>query len=112
MNITDQPVIIANLTEAEASDVYHFFHTKFSWAGHHFDTSDIESAWQYQQEEYNEGLVAGGEAPIRDITDEDIEHLTHTRDWLKYLSYRMCEDGGELVQEMVEEYINNLGAQQ
>ena len=103
MNITDQPVIIANLTEAEASDVYHFFHSKFGWAGYHFDSSDIESAWQYQQED---------DDTLRDITDEDVHLMMNTRDWGRYVSDSACTAGNEVIEQLVTEYINNLGAQQ
>lgn len=103
MNITDQPVIIANLTEAEANDVYHFFHKKFGWAGHHFDSSDIESAWEYQQED---------DDTLRDITDEDVLLMMNTRDWVRYVSDSACEAGNERIEQLVTEYINNLGEQQ
>jgi len=108
VNINDQPIIVTNLTEEEASSVYHYFHRKFGWGGYHFDSSDIASAWEYQQEVYNNGLVAGGEAPIRDITEEDIDNMLITRDWVKYLPDALGLEGGQLVQEMVEGYINEI----
>ena len=99
----DQPVIIANLTEAEASDVYHFLHSKFAWTGYHFDSSDIESAWEYQQED---------DDTLRNITDEDVHLMMNTRDWGRYVSDSACTAGNEVVEQLVTEYINNLGAQQ
>jgi hypothetical protein len=104
----DQPIIITNLTEDEAISVYHYFHRKFGWGGYHFDSSDIESAWEYQQEVYNDGLVTGGEAPIRDIALGDIDNMLKTRDWLKYLPDALGVEGNWVVQQMVEQYINEI----
>ena len=100
----NQPVIIANLTEAEASSVFHFFHSKFGWAGYHFDSSDIESTWGYLQEYDNPTL--------RNITDEDVHLMMNTRDWGRYVSDSACTAGNEVIEQLVTQYINNLGAQQ
>lgn len=103
----DQPIVIANLTEAEASSVFHFFHSKFGWAGYHFDSSDIESTWGYEQEYRRMGAT-----PLRDITDEDVHLMMNTRDWGRYVSDSACTAGNEVIEQLVTEYINKLGEQQ
>lgn len=100
----DQPVIPANLTEEEAGDLYQFFHSKFGWAGGHFDSSDIESAWVYQQE-YDDPT-------LRDITDEDVHLMMNTRDWGRYVSDSACTAGNEVIEQLVSQYVNNLGEEQ
>ena len=104
--------IPANLTEDEASDVYHFLHRKFGWVGHHFCKEDIVTAWEEQQEAYNERLVAAGEVPIRDITDADTQALSKTREWLKYLPDNMSEEGMTVVQHLVGKYIDGVLAEE
>lgn len=103
MNITDQPVIPANLTEDEAGDLYQFFHRKFGWAGGHFDSSDIESAWEYQQED---------DDTLRNITDEDVHLMMNTRDWGRYVSDSACTAGNEVIEQLVTIYIDKLGEPQ
>ena len=95
-----KPVIIANLTEAEAVTAYRFMQDKFGWTGWMFQKDDIVSAWTYMRELNSE---------LRRITDEDIEAMTKSVEWLAQIPTEMDEVGHSITHQLVEQYILNKG---
>ena len=65
-----------------------------------FQKDDIVSAWTYMRELNSE---------LRRITDEDIEAMTKSVEWLAQIPTEMDEVGQSITQQLVEQYILNKG---
>ena len=101
---TDLELLI-NLDALDESDAFRVFSAmsdKFGWAGTIFTRNDVESMLDTYDPEHDGKTIS-------EFTDEQWVDFTNNKDWFRYVPEWMTEQGWDIIQDVLNDWLKARG---
>ena len=90
------------LDEEDAMRVFTEMRYKFGWAGTIFTRNDVESMLDTYDPEHDGKTIS-------EFTDEQWVDFTNNKDWYRYVPEWMAEQGWDIIQDVLNDWLKARG---